>query len=65
MLTLSEIQSKLNTIEGKKNIIHKRQILLIKTEARKLSHQDGITQPGIKTLSMDIVVIVLDLVINK
>jgi hypothetical protein len=37
-------------------MIHKRQILLTKTESGKLYHQDGITKLGIKNISMDIVI---------
>jgi hypothetical protein len=46
-------------------MIQKREILFTKTESRKLSHQYGITQPCIKTLSMSIVILVMDLVIKK
>jgi hypothetical protein len=46
-------------------MIQKRQILFTKTESGKLSHQYGITQPCIKTLSMSIVILVMDLVIKK
>jgi hypothetical protein len=45
-------------------MIHKRQILLTKTESGKLSHQEGITQLGIKNLSMVIFILVMDLAIK-
>jgi hypothetical protein len=46
-------------------MFHKREIPLTRKKYGRSSHQYEITQLGIKTLSLDIVIPVMDLVIRK
>jgi hypothetical protein len=46
-------------------MFHRRKIPLTRMESERLSHQDGISQLGIKTLSLAIVILVMDFVIKK
>jgi endo-beta-N-acetylglucosaminidase D len=65
MLIHSETLLKLKTTRRRNYMFHRRKIPLMRMESRILSHQDGITQPCIKTLSLTIVIHVMDLVIKQ
>jgi hypothetical protein len=65
MLIHSEALAKSKIVGRRNYMCHMRQIPLTRIESGRLSHQDGITQPTIKTLSLAIVIPIMDLVIKK